>query len=206
MTSKPFNKFRFMQCAIICSVFFITVTAKAQSWHFGPKLDVNYSNISGNGIKKSFSPGWQIGGFAEIVLTKSWSIQPELLYTWSRYKKGDDFITYYVNSGRSSAGTNINLASVSVPLLLRYNVNKTLSFLAGPQYSYVVWEDESLLKSDHEAFKNYELSANAGVQVNIQNVGFYARFNKGLSDINDIDERYKWRSNHIQVGVAVKIR
>lgn len=206
MTSKPFNKFRFMQCAIICSALFITVAAKAQSWHFGPKLDVNYSNISGNGMKKSYSTGWQIGGFAEIVLTKSWSIQPELLYTWSHYKKGDDFIVYYVNSGRSAAGTKINLASVSVPLLLRYNVNKTLSFLAGPQFSYVVWEDENLLKNDHEAFKNYELSANAGVQVNIERVGFYARFNKGLSDINDIDERYKWRSNHIQVGIAVRLR
>lgn len=206
MTSKPFNKLRFIRCAIICSAFFITVTAKAQSWHFGPKLDVNYSNISGNGMKKSFSPGWQIGAFAEIVLTKSWSIQPELLYSWSRYKKSDDFITYYVNSGRSTAGTNINLASISVPLLLRYNVNKTLSFLAGPQYSYLVFDDEALLKSDRQAFKKNEISANAGVQVNLQSVGFYARFNKGLSDINDIDERYKWRSNHIQVGVAVKLR
>jgi hypothetical protein len=88
---------------------------------------------------------------------------------------------------------------------VRYNLNKTLSFLAGPQASYLIFEDEDLLKNDRKAFKNYELSANVGVQVNIESVGFYARYNKGLSDINDIDDRYSWKSNHVQVGIAVRI-
>lgn len=206
MISMPFNKFRFMKKWIVAALLFMTVTANAQSWHFGPKLDANYSSITGNGMKSSFAPGWQIGAFVEKKFNNTWSIQPELLYTWNRYKRSDDFMTYYVNSGRSSAGSSINLAFVSVPVLVRYNLNKTLSFLAGPQYSYIIYDDENLLRTDYDAFKNYEISANLGMQVNIDNVGFYARFNKGLSNINDIDERYKWHSNHIQVGVAVQIK
>lgn len=206
MTSKPFIKFRIMmKYTMVCTALLFAIGANAQTWRFGPKLDANFSTIKGNGIRNKYSAGFQIGGFAEYNVNKHWAIQPELLYTWSQYKKSSDFLTYYNNSGRSAAGNNINLASVSVPILVRYNLNKTISFLAGPQASYLIYDDEDLLKNEKQAFKNYELSANAGVQVNIENVGFYARFNKGLTDINDVDDRYKWKSNHIQVGIAVRI-
>lgn len=206
MTSQPFHKLRIkMKYTMVAFALFITVAANAQTWHFGPKLDINYSAIKGNGIRNKYSPGFQIGGFAEYNITKHWAIQPELLYSWSAYKKGSDFLTYYNNYGRSGASEKINLASVSVPLLVRYNLNKTLSFLAGPQYSYLIYDDEDLLKNERQAFKNSAFSANLGVQVNIEKVGFYARFNKGLSNINDIDDRYEWKSNHVQVGIAVRI-
>ena len=208
MTSKPFNKFRIMSKSIlVCTALLLmTFLANAQTWHFGPKLDVNYSVIKGNGMRNKYSAGFQLGGFAEYNLTKHWAIQPELLYTWSAYKKGSDFLTYYNNEGRSAAGNNVNLGSVSVPVLVRYNFNKYLSVLAGPQYSYLIYDDEDLIKENKQAFKNYEVSANLGVQVNLENVGFYARFNKGFTNINDIDDRYEWKSNHVQVGIAVRIK
>jgi hypothetical protein len=195
-----------MKCAIVCTVLFSTTTVKAQLWHFGPKLDINYSSISGNGIKKSFSPGYQAGAFAEIIFNKHWSIQPEVLYSWSRYKEGDDFLTYYVNEGRTGANENIKLGSISVPLLARYNVNKVFSILAGPQYDHLLYDDEDLLKYNKQAFKDDEISADLGVQVNLENVGFYARYTRGLSDINGIDDRYSWTTNHIQIGIAVQIK
>jgi hypothetical protein len=207
MTSQPFNKFRIMmKYSMVIVALFCTVAANAQTWHFGPKADINYSALKGNGIKNKFSPGFQAGGFATYNITKHWAIQPELLYTFSQYRKGSDFLTYYNNYGRSAAGEKINLASISVPLLVRYNLNKTLSFLAGPQYSYLIWDDENLLKNDRQAFKNTEFSANVGVQVNIEKVGFYARYNKGFSNINDVDDRYEWKSSHVQVGVAVRLK
>jgi hypothetical protein len=115
-------------------------------------------------------------------------------------------MTYYVNSGRSAAGTDIRLAYVSVPVLVRYNMNKVLSLLAGPQYGYLVYEDEDLLKEERKAFKKNEFSANVGAQVNLDKVGFYARYNKGLSNINDVDDRYTWKSSHLQIGIAVRIK
>jgi hypothetical protein len=195
-----------MKYTMVAFALLLTAAANAQTWHFGPKFDVNYSTIDGNGLKNKYSLGFQVGGFAEYNINKHWAIQPELLYTWSQYKKNSDFLIYYNNYGRTGAGEKINLASVSVPLLLRYNLNKTLSFLAGPQYSYLIYDDEDLLKNDRQAFKNSEISANAGVQVNLDKVGFYARYNKGLSNINDVDERYNWKSGHIQVGMSVRIK
>lgn len=191
---------------IALAAFITTTTVRAQQWHVGPKLDLQYANISGKGMKSSLTPGWQAGVFAEIQWNATWGVQPELLFTWSQYKKAGDFMTYYNNYGRSAASNNIKLAYISVPVLLKYHLNKTLSFLAGPQYSYLLYDDEDLLKDNAAAFKKYEISANAGVQVNIGDVGFYARYNKGLSNINNIDDRYKWKSNHVQVGVAVQIK
>jgi hypothetical protein len=207
MISQPFYKFRIkMKYSMVAFALLLSAAANAQTWHFGPKVDVNYSTIKGNGLQNKFSLGFQAGGFAEYNITKHWAIQPELLYTWSGYKKGGDFLTYYNNYGRSAASEKINLASVSVPLLVRYNLNKTLSILAGPQYSYLIYDDEDLLKNDRQAFTNSEISANLGVQVNLDKVGFYARYNKGLTDINDVDDRYDWKSSHIQVGIAVRIK
>lgn len=207
MISQPLNKFRIkMKYTMVAFALLLTAAANAQTWHFGPKVDVNYSTIKGNGVKDKFSLGFQVGGFAEFNITKRWAIQPELLYSWSAYKKSDDFLTYYNNYGRSNAGEKINLATISVPLLLRYNVNKVISVLAGPQYSYLIYDDENLLKEDRQAVKNAEVSVNAGVQVNLDRVGFYARYNKGLSDINDVDERYDWKTSHIQIGMSVRIK
>lgn len=195
-----------MKYFIVCALLISATVSQAQQWHFGPKLNLQYSGIKGKGIKSSLSPGWQAGAFAEMQWNKQWGLQPELLFSWSRYKKADDFLTYYNNYGRSNASQNISIAYISVPVLLKYHFNNTLSFLAGPEYSYRVFIDENLLKNNADAFKKYELSANAGVQVNIANVGFYARYNMGLSNINDIDDRYDWKSKHIQVGVAVAIK
>lgn len=196
-----------MKHTILCAALLITITtANAQKLHFGPKFDINYSSIDGDGLQSKYKPGFQVGGFLEWKLTSQWSIQPELLYNFSPYQKADDFLTYYNNSGRSAAGENVTEAYISVPVLLRFNLSKVLAVLAGPEYSYLIWDDEDLIKDDRQAFKNSEFSANIGVQANIGDVGFYARFNKGLSNINNVDDRYQWKSNHVQVGVAVAIK
>ncbi len=195
-----------MKYTLVCTALLLSFVANAQSFHFGPKLDLNYSALKGDGVKNKVSAGFQAGAFAEYNFNKHWAIQPELLYTWNPYKKGDDFMTYYNNSGRSAAGTNINLAYISLPVLARYNLNKVVSVMAGPQFSYLVSEDEDLLKEGRKAFDKTEISAAAGVQVNLGNVGFYARYVKGLNNINDVDDRYTWKSSHVQVGIAVRIK
>ena len=200
------DTFEHMKSKIIFALLFSTTLCQAQQWHFGPTAGLNYSGVSGKGMKENFTPGWQAGVFAELQLNDQLGIQPELLFSWNAYKKADDFMTYYNNSGRSSADNDIKLGYVSVPLLLKYHVNKTFSILVGPQYNHKVYEDENLLKSGKAAFKDYEVSANAGVQVNIGTVGLYGRYNWGLSNVNEVDDRYRWNSYHVQVGVALQIK
>lgn len=113
-------------------------------------------------------------------------------------------MTYYNLVGKSAARDQFQLHYVSVPILVRYELG-SFSLLAGPQYSYMFLTNEDLLKSNTDAFKRNELSVNVGGQYNIGNFSLTARYNKGVSNINNIDDRYSWHSNHLQTGIAVRI-
>ena len=194
-----------MKIKLTLAALFLTFIAQAQ-WHYGIKADMNYSTISGNGMSSKWVSGVQIGGFAEWALNKQWSFQPEVLFTQSNVNSAGDFSKYYVDISRDNADKKVKLSNISVPLLVRYNLNKTLSIMAGPQAGFLLFEDDNLLKYDRASFKKFEFSATAGVQANLGAVGMYLRYVRGLSNINDIDDRYKWYSNHLQVGIAVRIK
>ncbi|MEP7277280.1 MAG: porin family protein [Bacteroidota bacterium] len=176
-------------------------------WHFGVKADLNLTAFTGKGTISGYTTGFQAGVFAERVLNNRWSVQPELLFTQNNTKKGDDFMTYYITSGNPFAAPDIKLAYLSIPVLIKYNVTKAFSFLVGPQYGILLVDAESLLrKGDGKAFKSSEFSGNVGAQFNMGKVALYGRYNQGFSNINNIDNRYAWRSSHIQLGIAVKIQ
>ncbi len=177
-------------------------------WHYGIKGDLNFSNVQGNGMASSYTAGFQAGVYAERVLNNKWSVQPELLLTQNYSKKGADFLNYYItNGGNANAADDIKLAYISVPVLLKYTFNKYFQAMAGPQYGLLVVDAESLEQSgDGKAFKRSEFSANAGAQFTTGSVSIYGRYNQGLSNINNIDNRYNWHSRHIQLGIAIKIK
>jgi len=195
--------------AILVSFFATTGLAqpKDSAWHFGVKGDVNMSAISGNGMSGSYRSGFQAGVYAERVLGRRWSIQPEMLVTQSNYTRSDDFLVYYNdNIGNPFASKYVNLTYISLPVMVKYNVTSYLSILAGLQYSHLIYDAESLLTAgDGKAFKKPEFSGNIGVQATVGRLSVYARYNQGFSNINNIDGRYSWMSRHIQTGLAIRI-
>lgn len=197
----------------MCAAFVIPVLLNAQTakkpepkWNFGPKVDFALGAVDGNGIKAGLRAGGQLGAFASYQFSKKWSVQPELTFLNSNPRKGNDFMTYYVTAGRATAAEKINLWQANVPVLARYNFSNLLSVVAGPQFSYVFFSDEDLVKNNVDAFKKFEMSGNVGVEATLSRVVFSVRYNKGLNDINHIDDRCKWTSQHLMVGVAVKLR
>jgi Outer membrane protein beta-barrel domain len=195
-----------MKYTFTALLLLLGILTKAQTWHYGAKADINLSGISGNGMSSSFVSGAQIGGFLEIDKDKKWGLQPELLFTQSNSKKGGDFLVYYNTNGNYYAEDNIKLSYLNIPVLLRYNLTSFLTVLAGPQVGFLLYDNESLRQDGQGAFKKYEVSGNAGLQFNISSVALSARYNVGLSNINDIDNRYKWTSRHLQLGIAIKIK
>lgn len=201
----PYQKHPTMKWNITALMILLAGTTQAQKWHYGLKADLNLSGINGNGMKGTLVTGVQGGGFAEYRFNKKWELQPELLFTQSNYTKSDDFSVYYNNDGRLYANGSVDLSYITVPVLLRYNLNPILSLLAGPQYSFLVYDNEDLRADGAKAFRNYELAADIGGQVNLSLFSLYVRYSQGLNDINDIDTRYKWTSHHFQAGVAVRL-
>ncbi len=205
-----------MKYTFSCLGILLTTLLHAQTivpgWHYGVKADANFSTISGKGMASGYTIGVQGGGFAEYVFNSEWSLQPELLFSQNNTKKGADFLTYYNTSGNPFGANDIKLGYITVPVLLKYTINKSFSLMAGPQYGLLVVDAESLLTShENNAFKKSELSGDLGAQLNLGKVGIYGRYVIGISNINGVskiypeDTRYAWRSSHLQIGMSIKI-
>lgn len=183
--------------------------ANAQRVNYGLKASLLFSKISGEGIKQSFTPGFQGGAFFEIDLSKDkkWGIQPELLFTQTSAKKASDFANRYVTYHNTQARDKIKISAATVPLLVRYSPIPAVTLNLGAQYTYMYFIDENLLKANRDAFNKSDVAAVGGVQVNVAGVRFFGRYVYGLSNINDVPApKYEWNTRQIIFGMGVAFK
>lgn len=187
-------------------LFNLTAAYAQNTTHFGIKADANLFKLDGEGIQSKYTIGGQIGVFAYRDFSARWGFQPELLITQANPKKSDDFSAKYIHGSNVTANTNIKLNYITIPLLLRYNINDIITVNAGPQYSFLFFEDENLLNYDRRAFKRNDLGAAAGLTLTFQRLHVFGRYVWGFTNINDIDDRYKWKTQQAQIGLGLNIK
>lgn len=187
---------------LICFV----AAASAQGLHYGIKADLNMFKLDGEGIKSNYTLGGRLGVYASYDFSKKWGLQPELLFSQASPKRGDDFSARYIHTSNATANQSIKLTYLTLPVLLRYNVNKLLTINAGPQYSYLIYANENLLTYNREAFKRSDFGVAAGGTLNFDILHVYARYVLGLSDVNNVDDRYQWKTQEVQVGIGIDIK
>lgn len=191
---------------LLCAVCLVGMaSANAQRLTLGGKLGANLTKIDGVKFSDSYQLNYHLGAFAEIDFNKSWGIQPELFFSQSSSTVESDFGSVYEDVPSSLLQKDVKLNYMSIPVLLRVNAGSFLTFHAGPQFSILINDDENLLNNGKNAFKDGDLSAVLGAQVNVSKLRVYGRYNIGLANINDIDNSNKWRSQQIQVGVGFTI-
>jgi hypothetical protein len=100
---------------------------------------------------------------------------------------------------------DINLDYLTIPILLRYNVSNLLTINAGPQFGILLNKDKTLLQNGAEAFKGNDFAMAAGLQLNLKMLRIYGRYNVGLNNINDIDNKESWKSQQVQIGLGLKL-
>ncbi|WP_142682853.1 porin family protein [Chitinophaga polysaccharea] len=181
-------------------------TAGAQELHYGIKADLNMFKLDGAGIKSNYTLGGRLGVYAEYDFSKKWGLQPELLFSQVAPKRGDDFSAKYIHTSNDNANKTIKLSYITLPLLLRYNVNKLITVNAGPQYSFLFYDNENLLTYDRNAFKRSDFGVAAGATLTFDILHVYARYVLGLTNVNDIDDRYQWKTRQAQIGIGVNIK
>jgi hypothetical protein len=59
------------------------------------------------------------------------------------------------------------------------------------------------LKTSESIFKNGDFSLAAGIMFQLPLVHFGARFEQGLTNVNDIDNRDTWRSQAFQIFAGI---
>ena len=175
---------------IFLLLFIYTTSAQADkkivTTKFGFKGGLNHSIINGKdsmGAKTGYIGTELYGGFfSDSRLGQKWNFENELLFSWT-----DD---YHL---------------IEIPLHLKYNFTEKWAVFAGPKLDFIV-DDDNDPWEDYQ-FRNFGVSADAGIQFNISN-RFFAetRYSKSFTsqitspsfDIND------GKRNTFRIGAGIK--
>ncbi len=176
----------------ICAASFGVASAQVS---FGGKAGLNLSTFGGednDGAK--MKPGFHVGAFANVPVSGSFSIQPEVVFSKQGAKFEEDGMDY-----------KSNLSYINVPVLAKYTTASGFYALTGPQIGFLM---AAKAKADGESedmkdfFKKTDFSWALGVGYNFgNNIGVVARYNLGLSNIWDGEEG-KLKNSVIQVGLT----
>lgn len=181
----------------------LTTLSFAQGFHAGIKGGANVLKVEGKSFEEEFRHGYNLGAFAEINFNKKWGIQPEVLWNQTNTRTSNDFKDIYPHG--ITDVRNVKLNYLSIPVLLTYRPIKPLSLQVGPQFGILMDQDRSLFQNGTDAFKRGDFAMVGGVQLNIAAIKVGARYQVGLTNINDIDNQDKWTSQGFQAYVGFRI-
>ncbi len=181
-------------------------TAVMAQFHIGAKAGTNIIKIDGKSFKDEFKFGYSLGGFMEVRLSNKFVLQPEVLFNQASTTLDSSFKNIYQGVFNATAQSKVKLNYLSIPLLINYKlIGSFLSLQAGPQFSVLMSKNKTLLQNGGEAFKNGDFSMLGGVQVKIGAIRVNGRYVIGLSNINDIDDQDRWKSEGFQLSVGLAL-
>jgi len=188
----------------IMAIALLTVQAASAQFRLGAKAGANLVKVEGSSFKDEFRYGYHLGGFAEIGVVKKLTIQPEVLFSQYSMTLDSSFKSVYENV-LNSEQTHVKLNYLSIPILLNYRLLGPIYLQAGPSVSILMNHDKNLLQNGGDAFKKGDFAMIGGAQVRISRLYLTGRYVVGLSNINDIDDKEKWKSQAIQLSVGLSL-
>jgi hypothetical protein len=168
----------------------------AQKAYAGLKGGVNISDVSNMNGDNRLSG--HIGLFVHGSMSKNWSVQPEILYSGQgqQYDILNDEYT-------------LALSYIQVPVMFQYHPDKQLVLEFGPQLGFLltanVKNDDNKSEVD-DAYNKLDAGLAFGIAVQpTRTLGIYARYNLGLVDITDEDNRDHY--NRVgQIGISLRLK
>ena len=154
----------------------VSVDMQAQLVRFGIKAGINYANQTGSNITVNNTnyntdaiTSYHAGLVAELKLTDGFSIQPELLYSTQGATYKNAFEEF-----------KNELGYLSIPVLAKINLNKTVSLDLGPQASFLLSERNNFDVNNAETF---EFGVAGGLSLNLTKRFFIqGRYVLGLTE------------------------
>ena len=188
----------------IMAVALLTMQAASAQFRLGVKAGANLVKVEGQAFKDEFRYGYHLGGFAEIGIIRKLTIQPEVLFNQYSMTLDSSFKSVYENI-ITSEQSHVKLNYLSVPILLNYKFLGPIYLQAGPAFSILIDQNKNFLQNGGEAFKKGDFSMIGGAQVRLSKLYLSGRYVVGLANINDIDDKEKWKSQAIQLSVGLSL-
>ena len=160
----------------------------AQEVSFGLKGGVNFANFTGDDSADAKGmTSYHVGGVVKIGVTDKFFVQPEVLYS---------------AQGTDSYLGDFRLDYINIPVLAKFMIVDGLSIEAGPQIGFLT--SSKLENEDIKDFvKKTDFSALVGLGYLLDGgLNFAARYNFGLSNLNDSDLDIDLKNGVFQLSVG----
>ena len=178
---------------------------KENFFRFGIKGGLNINKISGNSYKDGFNYNYLAGAFAQLNFSRTFGLQPEINFVQSSAEFSDDASDVYNDIFRGGSQKKAKLDRIEVPLLLNVNLgpSKRLKLQFGPAYNSKLKETVDSLNNPQSLYRKAEWSAIGGLWIQWPVIAMGGRYKLGLTEMNDIDNREKWRNEGFQLFLGL---
>ncbi|OXA99835.1 hypothetical protein B0A75_09950 [Flavobacterium oncorhynchi] len=168
-----------MKKILLAAVLFLATSAtiQAQLLKLGVKAGVNFASQTGdaglNGVAfdKDGITSYHAGLVAELKLLEKFSIQPELLYSTQG-------ATYKFKDAQEDFKNK--LAYLSIPVMAKIYMTKSLSLEVGPQASFLLSQKNDVRFDDANTF-DFALNAGLGLKIT-ESIFVQGRYSLGLTE------------------------
>ena len=172
-------------------------TKKDEGIKIGIKGGINVSNFIGDFQNNAIRTGVHLGVLAEIIISEKFSVQPEILYSGQGFSNQNpqDYSRYKFDY-------------INLPVIAKFYLTKSISLETGPQVGFLISSKNKSNLSNYEVDgqKTIDFGLNLGAGFDLNNhVFFQARYNLGLTNINDettTTNNFKYTNSVIQFSVG----
>ncbi len=179
-------------------------TDQEKFFHIGAKAGININKIKGQSYKSGFNYNYLLGGFMQFNFGR-FGLQPEVNLVQSSSEFSKDANNVYNDLFFNGSQKEARLNYIKVPLLLTINVgeSKHVKLQLGPQFSGLFKQTVDSLKARKNIFKTSDFSMLGGVWFQLPLINLGARYEIGLSNVNDIDNKEKWKSQAFTIFAGI---
>ena len=192
-----------MKNFILLATIFIAFTAKAQEKiGIGIKVGQNFSSVNSVAVDRH-AASYHGGVTFQIGLTEKISLVPELLLSQTKLATNTS-IGDVIGDNKFKPET-YHLDYLMIPLLVQVKPFSALLLQAGPQYGILLDQKKNAKENTELAFNQGEFSFVGGAKVNLGGFFVYGRYVVGLQNINELQDRAKWRTTQWQLGIGMSL-
>lgn len=205
------NKLSFLVISFFAGILCVSGQKKFQedserTFRFGAKAGVNINKIQGKAFSEEFQYNYMLGGFLQWNFSRRLGIQPEVNFSQSSGEITDDETDIYDDIFLDGDQKKATLNYLKIPILLNVDLgpSQRVKLQVGPQWSQLLNSDvDSLRNPGRSIFKKGDFALLGGLWLQLPFVNIGARYELGLTNLNDVRSQDKWRSQAIHIFAGV---
>lgn len=180
---------------------------KENFFRVGFNAGININKIQGRSFKDEFQYDYDLRGFLQFNFSRKFGLQPEVTFIQASSEQSNDFSDIYDDIALGGDQLKARLNYLEVGSMLNLNVGQTqrIKLQFGPQWGMLLHEEVDSLKTPRNIFKNGDFSLAGGLMIQLPLVHIGGRFVQGLTDINGIDNRDKWKNQSFQIFAGITL-